>query len=426
MANRIFILGEMQPFTELPSLFECRQIKGISKESTRNLILENANGLVTDNLPTHKELELLDNGLGQSFQPTGFPVFANASSCEIHPPMADTPWIELIPSTDKYQIKKKVQDYNQKKESTHRWLAWGTLMMVAVLFYLGLKGAGLWLPWYSLELRVAKFLEQDDPRVEVRLAGSLDDLNTRKKELESLAKGVELALLPADLNYVLASRKQECEKYILLFGELTSQPSHQSFTQAGELEVFVKSWQSLGARFPKSWQNTSAYLYWQNRLKDAEEYQSAFLRFSSAYERRRGQFRIFCTLEGLPSEKDASLETWLGAQKMILMEPWCNEEPFLSQSRLSVVLEMRLFIHQKQKEMLHFLDWVKYFHKLQSTKSLLQSPKFSAQIWARFSGEQQAFLKVLAQPLLTKLPELKKTEKEATAQLELFRKLLLD
>ncbi|MFN6050605.1 MAG: hypothetical protein ACK47R_07225, partial [Planctomycetia bacterium] len=156
-------------------------------------------------------------------------------------------------------------------------------------------------------LRVAKVLEQDDPRIEVRLSGSLDDLMARKAKLENLANVVERTLLPADLSYVLASRKRECERYIQLFKELTSQPAHQSFKQIGELEVFVKSLQNFATRFPEPWHKTSAYLYWQNRLKVAEAYQSAFQQFRADYENRRNQLLKIYKLDDLQPAKEMLL-----------------------------------------------------------------------------------------------------------------------
>ena len=430
MGNTIFISGETQPFKELQPFTDCIRIKEISKESISYLVREDAHGLMLDHHPTHEDVKLLGETLGRSFQPTGFPVFVDTTSCDSDLGMETNPWIEFAPANDKLLFLKMTQRYNLIKEVTHRWLTWGTLFAFVVLFYLVLKGAGLWLPWNSLELRVAKFLEQDDPRAEVRLAGTLEGLVARKTNLESLANGVELALLPSDLSYVLTSRKRECDRYILLYRELTSQPSHQSFKQTGELEVFLKYWRLIESKFPESWHKTSAYFYWQNRLKDAEEYQSSFLRFCALYQNRREQLQKFFKLDGLQPENKTFLEDWMDNTQKVLNEPWWNEDAFLSQSQLSVVLEMRLYIHQLQKDLIQFMEWGQYFHALQirsskqDSKPAFKEPTFNQKIWSSFSKEQQALLKDLAQPLLTKLPELKKTDHDKANQLELFQKLL--
>lgn len=430
MANKIYIIGETQLFIELNPLLECRQIKEFSKESISGLFREDVHGLLIDHHPTQEDLKLLDENLGQSFQPMGFPVFVGSGTREQDSGMVKNSWVELAHAADKTQVAKLVQNYNLKKETTHRWLIWGTLFALVVLFYLVLKGAGLWLPWGSLELRVAKFLEQDDPRIEVRLSGSLDDLLARKAKLETLANAVERSLLPADLSYVLVSRKKECDRYIQLFEELTSQPAHQSFKQIGELEVFVKCLQNFATRFLEPWHKTSAYLYWQNRLKVAESYQSAFQQFRADYESRRDQLLKIYKLDGFQPAKEMLLESWVEAQQRIIKEPWCDADDFLSQSHLSVVLEMRLYIHQLQKDLLQFFEWMKYFRELQipsdehKTKIPVLLPTFSSYQWNRFSAEQQTLLKDLAQPLLTKMPKLKKTDHEKANQLELFQKLL--
>jgi hypothetical protein len=430
MASKIYMIGETQPFIELNPFIDCRQIREFSKESISGLFREDVHGLLIGHYPTLEDLKLLDENLGQSFQPMGFPVFVGSGTREQDSGMVKNSWVELAPAADKTQVAKLVQNYNLKKETTHRWLIWGTLFALVVLFYLVLKGAGLWLPWGSLELRVAKFLEQDDPRIEVRLSGSLDDLMARKAKLENLANAVERTLLPADLSYVLASRKKECERYIQLFKELTSQPAHQSFKQIGELEVFVKSLQNFATRFPEPWHKTSAYLYWQNRLKVAEAYQSAFQQFRADYESRRNQLLKIYKLDGLQPAKEIFLEPWVEAQQKIIKEPWCDADTFLSQSHLSVVLEMRLYIHQLQKDLLQFFEWVRCFREFQipsdehKTKIPVPLPTFSSYQWDRFSAEQKTLLKDLAKPLLTKMPELKKTDHEKANQLELFQKLL--
>ncbi len=140
----------------------------------------------------------------------------------------------------------------------------------------------------------------------------------------------------------------------------------------------------------------------------------------------------FFKLDGLQPENKTFLEDWMDNTQKVLNEPWCNEDAFLSQSHLAVVLEMRLYIHQRQKDLLQFMEWGQYFHALQipsgeqDSKPAFKEPIFNHKIWDSFSKEQQALLKDLAQPLLTKLPELKKTEPNKANQLEPFRKLLED
>ncbi|MFN6049606.1 MAG: hypothetical protein ACK47R_02125 [Planctomycetia bacterium] len=124
------------------------------------------------------------------------------------------------------------------------------------------------------------------------------------------------------------------------------------------------------------------------------------------------------------------MEPWAEAQQKIIKEPWCDADTFLSQSHLSVVLEMRLYIHQLQKDLLQFFEWVRCFREFQipsdehKTKIPVPLPTFSSYQWDRFSAEQKTLLKDLAKPLLTKMPELKKTDHEKANQLELFQNLL--
>jgi len=306
-------------------------------------------------------LKELRNQLGKKLLPAHFPVFSINRISEVIISQNIGPGsLEIHSFIDAETCLEKAEAYHLKKVTTATHLSWATFFMLATILYFSLRAAKLFIPIGAFEFQVESFKNNDSAEISLRLSGPISSIKDRLILLEKFTSSPDFFFLPYDLSTFLISRKNECQKYLLLTQELLQLPPLSGLKSFNEIQANLKSITQLKTLFPKKWESTEAWFFLSNNEIQNTQLYNEVIDFKMSFQKRYEtyvQLELFSTDQ---SPKDFDPVPWLVQANIYIEESWPDLKSMALGTNLAEVLEMRLANYRNTEKIRHLKSSIQF------------------------------------------------------------------
>jgi len=307
-------------------------------------------GVIFLGQPIPTMLIMLREILGRRLLPSKFPVFLNSETTVPIPNNQGLGSLDIISGYDSEKCNDKATGYRSRKASTGSYLGWATLLLMFVLFFLGLKGAKVFLPSSELETQVENLKVNDPTDIYLRLLGPTSKLKERLALFNKLASHPDFYFLPLDLSMFLISRRNETQSYLDRVQALLEIPFTLKVYTVAEIEATLLKISQLKDRFPKKWETTEAWAFLLNKETLNQELLKELLAFYADFNKRNDVFNHLSGFSEKQKLKGFDWKPWMETTAVFLQDPWPTSSYFALSTNIPEILEMRLADYRNREK----------------------------------------------------------------------------
>ena len=300
--------------------------------------------------PKPAMLIMLREMLGRSLLPSNFPVFLNSETTVSIPNNQGLGSLDILSGYDKEKCIDKATGYRSRKVSTGSSLGWATLLLMSMIFFLGIKGAKIFLPPGELETQVENLKINDPSDVYLRLLGPTSKLKERLQLFNKLSSHPDFYFLPLDLSMFLISKRNETQSYLDRVEALLEIPSTLKIYTIEEIEATLLKISQLKDRFPKKWETTEAWVFLLNKELFNQQLRNELLTFYADFKKRNDEFDQLSAFSEKQRVMGFDWKPWMRKAEIFLEDPWPTASYFALSTNIPEILEMRLADYRNREK----------------------------------------------------------------------------